>query len=88
MAKYLVCDMPDPAEEVEYYTLVGLPGNPQVPADITGEYGFKYDLSNLESGTYSLMVSACNDWACSIEVPFGFVKPLNPLSPLNLRLVE
>jgi hypothetical protein len=25
-----VCDAPDASEQVEYYTLVGLPGDPQV----------------------------------------------------------
>jgi hypothetical protein len=87
MAKYLVCDAPDPAENVEYYTLVGLPGNPTVPADTSEGYGFKYDLSDLAPGTYSLMASACNDWGCSLEAPFGFVRPPNPSSPLNLRLL-
>lgn len=87
MAKYLVCDPPSPAEDVKYYTLVGLPGNPQAPIDPTGTYGFKYDLSYLSPGTYSLMVSACNDWACSLEVPFDFARPEDPSSPSNLRIV-
>lgn len=86
MAKYLVCDPPAPSENVQYYTLVGLPGNPQTPIDPTGEFGFRYDLSYLDPGTYNLMVSACNDWSCSIAAPFDFVRPDHPSSPLNLRL--
>ena len=87
MARYLVCDVPDPSEQVEYYTLVGLPDNPTAPVDPNGEYGFKYDLSYLAPGTYSLMVSACNSWQCSIAAPFEFAVPETPSSPLNLRLV-
>jgi hypothetical protein len=87
MAKYLVCDPPPAGEEVFYYTLVGLPNNPEAPRDETGEYGFKYDLSYLEPGVYSLMVSACNEWKCSLAVPFEFSVPASPSSPSGLRLV-
>ena len=87
MAKYLVCDTPPESENVQYYTLVGLPGNPQAPRDPSGEYGFKYELSYLKPGVYNLMVSACNDWSCSISVPFDFSVPGTPSSPLNLRIL-
>lgn len=87
MAKFLVCDTPSSSEQVEYYTLVGLPGNPAALLDSTGEYGFKYDLSYLDPGIYNLMVSACNEWSCSLSVPFDFTRPENPSSPSSLRIV-
>jgi len=83
---YFVCDKPGASETVEYYTLVGLPGNPQAPLDPTGEYGFKYDLSDLPMGQYSLMVSACNTWTCSLAVPFNFTVPGKPSTPTSLRI--
>jgi hypothetical protein len=82
-----VCDAPDALEQVEYYTLVGLPGDPQVYKDPTGEYGFQYELGGLAPGPYSLMVSACNNWQCSISVPFDFTVPGQPSQPTGLSIL-
>ena len=84
---YLVCDPPAPADQVQYYTIVGLPGNPQAQIDPTGQYGFKYDLSSVPAGTYSLMVSACNQWECSLAAPFDFIRPSQPAVPTGLRVL-
>ena len=83
---YLVCDMPPAAEQVEYYTIAGLPGNPQSPKLATGEYGFKYDVSALVPGTYTIQCSACNQWSCSLPSPLVFTVPEKPIAPSSLRL--
>jgi hypothetical protein len=82
----LVCDMPPDAEQVKYYTIAGLPGNPTTPKLATGPYGFEYDLASLLPGTYSIRCSACNDWACSLPSPLDFTVPEKATAPLNLRL--
>jgi hypothetical protein len=84
---FLVSDAPSPSDNVAYYTIVGLPGNPQAPPDPTGEYGVKYDVTDVPAGTYSLMVSACNAWECSLPAPFDFTRPNAPGSVVGLRLL-
>jgi hypothetical protein len=79
--------MPLATEQVEYYTIAGLPGNPQSPKLETGEYGFKFDLQDVPSGTYSVQCSACNQWACSLPSPLVFTRPENALAPANFRLL-
>jgi len=86
--RYLVCDAPDPAEKVGYYTLAGLPGDPRVDIDPSGEHGFKYDLSQLPAGEYSLRVSACNEWTCSLPAPFTFTALGAPAQPTGLRILQ
>lgn len=83
----LVCDMPPAAEQVKYYTIAGLPGDPTSPKLDTGPHGFEYDLSGLPPGTYSIRCSACNDWTCSLPSPLDFSVPEPAGEPLNLHLV-
>lgn len=84
---HLVCDKPNPAEEVKYYTIVGLPGNPQVPYDpALNEYGIYYNIDAVPDGEYNIQVSACNDLYCSLPAPFLFTKT-TPLAPVNLRVL-
>lgn len=83
---YLVCDMPPASEGVEYYTIVGIPGNPQSPKLTTGAYGFKFDLKDVPPGTYSVQCSACNQWACSLPSPLSFTRPVSALSPKGLAI--
>ena len=85
---YLKCDTPDPSEPVEYYTLAGLPGNPTVQRDPSGEYGFKADISNLPLGDYSVRVSACNDWSCSLPAPLEFTALGRPSPPTGLSILD
>jgi hypothetical protein len=82
----LVCDMPPAVEQVKYYTIAGLPGNPTAPKLETGDYGFEYDLTSVPPGVYSIRCSACTDWACSLPSPLDFTVPENASAPLNLRL--
>jgi hypothetical protein len=84
---FLVSDPPVPSDNVSYYTIVGLPGNPTAPVDPTGQYGVKYDVTDVPPGTYSLMVSACNAWECSLPAPFDFTRPNAPTSPVGLRIL-
>ena len=81
---YLVCDRPPVAEGVEYYTIVGLPGNPQSPLSTDTTVGVKYDLKDVPPGAYSLKVSACNKWQCSLPAPFDFTVPAKPSQPTGL----
>lgn len=83
---YLVCDMPPAAEQVEYYTIAGLPGNPTSPKLDTGEFGFKFDLKDVPPGTYTIQCSACNQWSCSLPSPLEFTVLAKPLAPSRLRL--
>lgn len=84
---FLVCDMPPAAEQVEYYTIAGLPGNPTSPKLTAGEFGFKYDLKDVPPGNYSIQCSACNQWSCSLPAPLEFTVLKSPLVPTQLRLV-
>jgi len=72
---HLVCDKPDPKEDVKYYTIAGLPGNPEVPYDpAINEYGLYYDISGIPDGDYSIQASACNSLYCSLPSPLLFTK--------------
>jgi hypothetical protein len=84
---YIVCDPPAASEQVKYYTMAGLPGNPRGELDPTGEYGVKYDVTNLAPGSYELQCSACNDWTCSLPSPLLFTVPEKASVPVDLRLV-
>ena len=44
---FIVCDRPDPEQMVEYYTIAGLPGDPESPLSASIEYGVKYDISDV-----------------------------------------
>ena len=81
----LVCDRP--TDQVDYYTLVGLPGDPQSPLSENIDYGLEYELNGLSPGTYNLMVSACNTWSCSLTVPFDFTVPEPPSQPIGLDIL-
>ena len=83
---FIVCDKPRPEENVKYYTMAGLPGNPQAEAYAGPEYGVRHDVTSLPPGVYTLQCSACNDWACSIPSPLSFTVPEKASVPLNLRL--
>jgi len=84
---YIVCDPPAASEQIKYYTMVGLPGNPRGTLDPTGQYGVRHDITSLPPGKYELMCSACNDWACSLPSPLSFTVPEKAFVPANLRLV-
>jgi len=81
----LVCDQP--TDQVDYYTLAGLPGNPMVDRNPEGPYGFEYELTGIPRGSYSLTVSACNTWSCSLPAPLEFTVPEAPSQPLGLSIL-
>ncbi len=83
---FIVCDKPAASEQVKYYTMAGLPGNPQAPLSSNPLYGVEYDIASLPPGTYELQCSACNDWACSLPSPLSFTVPEKASVPGNLRL--
>lgn len=83
---FIVCNKPDASEQVKYYTMAGLPGNPRAEAYTGPEYGVKYDIADLPTGTYELQCSACNDWQCSLPAPLSFTVPEKASVPSNLRL--
>lgn len=94
----LVCDAPSQSENVEYYTIVSVDGQfeaVQVPRLIepstnepSNEYGFVWDFSHLAPGGYNIMVSACNQYECSIDVPFELTRPAVPSPPAGLRVLS
>jgi len=86
--KYLTCDPPNEAEGVTYYTLVGLGEEPiEVPRSTGDETcGFKFYLTDIPVGTYTVRAMACNEWTCSLESnSVNFTKLAAP-SPPELRL--
>ena len=80
-APFLVCD---PQSGVVGYEITGL-GEP-VSFVAQPDGSLKYDLSSVNSGTYTLTVAACNMWGCSSTAPFGFSKQA-PSAPAGLRIV-
>jgi hypothetical protein len=85
---YLVCDEPKAAENVKYYTILGLGAQPmRVPASPEPDCGFKLDLSFLAPGAYTVKAQACNDYQCSLESdPFAFTVPERPAPPAGLSI--
>lgn len=83
---FLVCDPPAASEAVEYYTIAGLPGDPRVNKSTDPAFGMKHDISSLAPGAYSIRVSACNAWECSLPSPFAFTRPGKPSLPIGLRI--
>ena len=79
-APFIVCD---PQAGVVSYEITGL-GEP-VSFVAQPDGSLKYDLAAVQSGTYTLTVSACNVWGCSSTAPFGFSKQL-PSAPAGLRI--
>lgn len=79
-APFLVCD---PQAGVVGYEITGL-GEP-VSFVAQPDGSLKYDLSSVNSGTYTLTVAACNVWGCSSTVPFVFTKVI-PTAPVGLKL--
>lgn len=79
-APFLVCN---PQEGVAGYEITGL-GEP-VTFVAQPDGSLKYDLSSVNSGTYTLTVAACNVWGCSSTAPFGFSKQA-PSVPAGLRI--
>ena len=84
----LICDMPPGSEEVTYYTLAGLPGDPRVDKLEVGPYGFEYELAGLSEGEYTVMCSACNAFQCSYPAPLVFTALPAPLHPVGLRILS
>ena len=80
-APFLVCD---PQSGVVGYEITGL-GEP-VSFVAQPDGSLKYDLSSVNSGTYTLTVAACNMWGCSSTAPFSFSKQI-PSAPAGLRIV-
>ena len=81
-APFLVCD---PQSGVVGYEITGL--NPETVTFVAQPDGsLKFDLSSVNSGTYTLTVAACNMWGCSSTAPFSFSKQI-PSAPAGLRIV-
>ena len=95
---FLVCDKYDvTATQPQYFKILGLPSGPvQVPPDPSGTFGFKYDVVNLQSGSYTVTAIACiaGDTNWPVEVcsdssnPLSLTVPSRPLKPLNPKLVK
>jgi hypothetical protein len=86
MAK-LVCDKAAAAEQVTYYTIAGLPGNPQAPLSTNPLYGFEFDLKDVPAGSYSVRVSACNAQQCSLPAALDFLLLPVPAKPVGLKVL-
>lgn len=77
---FLVCDAPDPAEEVASYILIFNGGeNIETPAPL------HYDLAGLPDGTYTVAACAKNMWGVSDLSYLDFIKSL-PSSPGDVKI--
>jgi len=84
----LVCDAPPQSENIEYYTIAGIPGDPRAEYDTSGQYGFRYDLSGVPAGEYSIRCSACNSQQCSLPSPLEFTALGRPGQPTGLAILS
>jgi predicted phage tail protein len=90
---FLVCDEPNQAEGVTQYKVYGLGAggfaDPLITAaDPSPTYGFKLDLANLKTGTYTVKARAMNGWAESADsAPFVFTAPAAPSPPIGTRIL-
>jgi hypothetical protein len=76
-ATSLVCDC---IVGADYYVITGLPATynaSHVPADPTGQYGFRLDISAIPVGTYAVRYQPCTTlWGCSVpSAEFKFTRP-------------
>ena len=81
-APFLVCD---PQSGVVGYEITGL-GEP-VSYIAQPDGSLKYDLSSVNSGTYTLTVAACNMWGCSAATAADPFTKAVPSAPAGLRIV-
>ena len=81
-APFLVCD---PQAGVVGYEITGL-GEP-VSFVAQPDGSLKYDLSSVNSGTYTLTVAACNMWGCSAATAADPFTKAVPSAPAGLRIV-
>ena len=82
-APFLVCD---PQAGVVGYEITGL--NPETVTFVAQPDGsLKYDLSSVNSGTYTLTVAACNMWGCSAATAADPFTKAVPSAPAGLRIV-
>ena len=82
-APFLVCN---PQEGVVGYEITGL--NPETVTFVAQPDGsLKYDLSSVNSGTYTLTVAACNMWGCSAATAADPFTKAVPSAPAGLRIV-
>lgn len=81
-APFLVCD---PQSGVVGYEITGL-GEP-VSYIAQPDGSLKYDLSSVNSGTYTLTVAACNMWGCSAATAVDPFTKAVPSAPAGLRIV-
>lgn len=77
---FLICDDPDPAEEVTGYILKFNSGE-----DIVVSCPLRYDLTNLPDGSYTVTARAENLWGVSEPASLDFIKG-RPLSPNVVRI--
>jgi hypothetical protein len=80
---FLVCDPPDPAEQVTSYTIYkdGEVFAENVPAPMN------YDLNGLAPGQYTWTATAHNVWGAS-EPSNPYISPSGASSPTNLQMEE
>ena len=92
---FLVCDPPmlgDPPvvdKTIVRYEITGL-GSEVIVADPdpTGEHGFVYELTALQTGSYTVTAKACNQWGCGDDSdPFVFQRPLRPVKSVGVGII-
>ena len=78
---FLVCDDPDPAEQVTSYEIF----QDGVSLGITPA-PMRFDLQGIAPGSYEFTAKAINDWGVS-GISNPYVSPTNTTLPLNINMV-
>jgi hypothetical protein len=75
-------------EGVTHYKINGLGNEIMLGADPTGEHGFRYELTGLATGSYTVKAKACNQWGCGDDSdPFVFQRPQRPAKPGGVGII-
>ena len=83
---FLVCDAPDPAEQVTHYNIWqdGILIGDKVSAQLDGS--LKMDLEGIMPGVYSFTTTAINVWGES-DTADPYVSPTGATAPVGVGLV-
>jgi hypothetical protein len=86
----VTASIPTTGVQPDSYTISGLPSSPVTSTAFTNTDGskqLKYDLSPVANGSYTVNVTASNQWGTSAaSSPFSFVKAA-PGTPTLLTIV-
>ena len=78
---FLVCDDPDPAEQVTSYEIF----QDGVSLGITPA-PMHFDLQGIAPGSYEFTAKAINDWGSESAISNPYISPTSATPPLNINM--